>query len=152
MALSDIRIVLTRPKYGGNVGSVCRAMMNMGLSKLVLVDPSPEITDLDVRRFALRAEPLWPGADRASDPPQTVADCATVLSTTARDGRPTAGTRAQPPRRRGVPLLPESDNAPAAIVFGPEDHGLSNDELKLATTSCRSSTPEFSSLNLSRWC
>ena len=149
MALSDIRIVLTRPKYGGNVGSVCRAMMNMGLSKLVLVDPSPEITDLDVRRYALRAEPLWLGRTVHPTLREAVADCATVLSTTARDGL--YREHVLNPRDAAAFLLPESDNAPAAIVFGPEDHGLSNDELKLATHIVQiPSTPEFSSLNLSQ--
>ncbi len=149
MALPDIRVVLTRPKYGGNIGSVCRAMMNMGLSKLVLVDPAPEITDLDVRRYALRAEPLWLARTVHPTLMEAVADCATVVATTAREGLYRESVLN--PRELAAFLLPESDNAPAALVFGPEDHGLSNDELKIATHIAQiPSTPEFSSLNLSQ--
>ena len=53
--LDHIRIVLVNTVYGGNVGSVCRAMMNMGLSQLVLVDPRPGMDMEDAAAMACHA-------------------------------------------------------------------------------------------------
>mgnify|MGYP000863299623 CR=1 FL=1 len=55
MNLDNIRIVLVNPIYGGNVGSVCRAMMNMGLSQLALVDPRPEMNWKEAAMMACHA-------------------------------------------------------------------------------------------------
>ena len=53
--LDHIRIVLVNPIYGGNVGSACRAMMNMGLSRLVLVNPRPGMNMEDAAQMACHA-------------------------------------------------------------------------------------------------
>ena len=50
-ALNRIRVVLAGAKEPGNIGSVARAMKNMGLSRLYLVDP-PDHTCGDARKMA----------------------------------------------------------------------------------------------------
>ena len=54
-------MVLVRPARGGNVGAVCRAMKNMGLSRLVLVDPG-EVGGEEARSQAWQAWDILEGA------------------------------------------------------------------------------------------
>ena len=44
--LNNIRIVLVEPSHNGNIGSTARAMLNMGLTNLWLVNPQNEIDDI----------------------------------------------------------------------------------------------------------
>ena len=61
MSSPNIRIVLVNPLYGGNVGSVCRAMANTGLTELVLV--APAALDLaEARKMAVAAEAILEAA------------------------------------------------------------------------------------------
>ncbi|MBU1908725.1 MAG: RNA methyltransferase, partial [Verrucomicrobia bacterium] len=55
MSLNDIRVVLVSPIYGGNVGSVCRAMKNMGLRHLAIAVPRGALDELEARKMALHA-------------------------------------------------------------------------------------------------
>ena len=61
MSLDNIKIVLARPLYGGNVGSVCRAMMNMGFSRLAIVEPTLSLDMGELRKMALNAIPIYEG-------------------------------------------------------------------------------------------
>ena len=56
MAIKDVRIVLVGTLYGGNVGSICRAMANTGVSDLVLVAPSPDLDLAEARKMAVAAD------------------------------------------------------------------------------------------------
>jgi tRNA/rRNA methyltransferase len=128
MPLGNVRIVLVRPKSSGNVGAVARAMKNTGLRDLVLVAP---------RGFRRRsAAAMAVHADDVLDATRTertlhaaVADCGWVLGTTCRAG----GYRRRPrtPREVAAELVSVAGTNRVALVFGPEDHGLSNEELKL---------------------
>jgi len=61
-ALAHIRIVLCRPIYGGNIGSVCRAMANMGLSDLVIAGAGT-FDPLEARKMACWPPISWNPAD-----------------------------------------------------------------------------------------
>ncbi|MCB1101104.1 MAG: RNA methyltransferase, partial [Kiritimatiellae bacterium] len=75
MSLENIRVVLVRPMYGGNIGSVCRAMKNMGLSKLVLVAPQASVDWAEARMMAVNARDILDARVEASDLASAVADC-----------------------------------------------------------------------------
>jgi TrmH family RNA methyltransferase len=104
-------------------------MANMGLSRLILVEPAPELGGT-ARAFAVGARAVLDGAVRAASLPEALAPFRRVVGTTStRD------------RRLGIPILAPRElpawlghtpDTPAALVFGPEVGGLTNEELALA--------------------
>jgi len=52
MNLDHVRIVLVRPTHPGNIGATARAMRNMGLSRLMLVEPQDFPSDTAAARAA----------------------------------------------------------------------------------------------------
>ena len=147
MPLSNIRVVLVNPLYGGNVGSVCRVMANTGLSDLVLVAP-PALNMAEARLMACAASDILEGRRECPTFTDAVADCGIVAGSTARLGL--YRSHSQTPREIAPRLLEAAANARVALVFGPENNGLSNDDLALCTHIIQiPSHPEYSSLNLS---
>ena len=147
--LDNIRIVLVGTLYSGNVGSVCRAMANMGVSDLVLA--GPRICDdwSEAARMAVHATGILEARREAATLAEAVADCAFVAGTTARGGLYRQHVKA--PRELAPELLRLAANGKVALVFGREDKGLSNDEIGLCTHLIRIPVhPEYASLNLSQ--
>lgn len=147
--LDNIRIILVGTLYSGNVGSVCRAMANMGLGRLTLV--APRILDgwEEGRRLAVHATDLLDARREVATLGEAVADCAAVVGTTARGGLYRATV--QPPRVLAPEILRLAAQAPVAIVFGREDQGLHNDEIAQCTHLIRIPVdPRYQSLNLSQ--
>ncbi|GHV88659.1 hypothetical protein AGMMS50267_10190 [Spirochaetia bacterium] len=98
MRLSDVVIVLVRPSEAGNVGAVCRAMMNMGLSRLRVVvpavsgeqaaiEPSRALNGSTVRSRAVHAGEVWDKAEFFGCLEDATADCGLVIGTTRRMGQ-----------------------------------------------------------------
>lgn len=149
MGLDNIRIVLARPLYGGNVGSVCRAMMNMGLSDLAVVPSALALDEDELRKMALGAITLYDHRSEYPTVAEAVADCGLVAGTSARTGFYRA--HAKTARAWAPHLVKASEADRIALVFGPEDKGLQTDELALCTQIIQiPSTDEYTSLNLSQ--
>jgi tRNA/rRNA methyltransferase len=129
MSLSNCRIVLVRPHYAGNLGATARVMRNFGLSDLVLVAPYCFTTDLEARRMARDGLGILDSARVVPELGDALADCVYCFATSAltagvlRGG--TIGTAAE----RMPELLAAADSGSVAVVFGPEPHGLSNEEI-----------------------
>jgi len=123
-------IVLVRPREEGNVGSAARAMANMGLSRLLLVEPAAEIGKIG-RAMAVGAGHVLDGAERTPDLATALAPFARVVATTSTRDRVFS---APPLLPRELPAILARDPAgtATAVVFGPEVGGLTNDELALA--------------------
>ena len=149
MSLDNIKIVLARPLYGGNVGSVCRAMMNMGFSRLAIVEPTLSLDMGELRKMALNAIPIYEGRQEFGTLADAVSDCHIVAGTSARHGLYRAHSRTL---REWTPdLLQSAAAGTVGIVFGPEDDGLSNDEIALCNRIIQiPTTEEYKSLNLSQ--
>jgi TrmH family RNA methyltransferase len=148
MGLERIRIVLVRPRSAGNVGAAARAMKNMALERLVLVAPA-RFDHVRAAARAVHATDVLEGRSEVGSLAEAVAGCGLVVGTSGR--RSTARSRATDPRR----LAPEIGAAAAAndvaLVFGPEHHGLSNDELALCQrVMAIPASPAYGSLNLSQ--
>lgn len=149
MSLRNIHVVLVRPLYGGNIGSVCRAMKNMGLTHLRIVAPQPTVDWDEARKMAVSAGDVLDARMTFDDLPAAVADCAQVAGTSARPGLYRA--HAYTPREWAPVFLDSARGHHIAAVFGCEDNGLSNEELALCTQIIRiPSSPLYSSLNLSQ--
>ncbi|HEX9866997.1 MAG TPA: RNA methyltransferase [Candidatus Tectomicrobia bacterium] len=147
-ALDHIRVVLVEPQHSGNIGAVARAMKNMAISRLVLVNPADHLA-LEARMMAMHAFDILQHAQVVGTLSQAVADAGYVVGTTRRLGK---SRQAQYSSRSIAPLLLElATTNPVALVFGREDSGLSNDEL----AQCHElinipAHPTFGSLNLAQ--
>jgi tRNA/rRNA methyltransferase len=123
-----VRVVLVRPKASGNVGSVARAMMNFGVQDLALVSPR-RYRPAAAAAMAVHAASVLERHRRFGSLAEAVADCAWVVGTTCRPGSYRRRTRT--PREVAPEIAAVAGKGRVALVFGPEDHGLSNEDLKL---------------------
>ncbi len=123
-----IYVVLVRPKEDGNVGAVARVARNFGADRLILVAPRARIGPT-ARRRAMGGLPLLAGAARKRTFAAAVAGADLVVGTTdVSTGRSNAYLRrSMSPERLGE--LVRSLEGRLALVFGPEDNGLSREEL-----------------------
>ena len=146
--LDNIRIVLVSPLYGGNIGSACRAMANMGLSDLAIA--APRRNDMgEARMMACHAIDILDNREEYPDLASAVADCGLVIGTTARLGLYRQHVRTA--RELAPVALKSAHNTKVALVFGREDNGLSNSELALCTQLLRiPTTNEYESINMSQ--
>jgi len=146
-ALSNIRIVLSRPIYGGNIGAVCRAMSNMGLSDLAVAGST--VADMnEARKMACWAHHILKSRRETQTLVEAVSDCTLVMGATARQGL--YRQHAKTPREWIPTILETAKTGKVALLFGPEDNGLNNDELALCSQLIEiPSCPEYRSLNLS---
>jgi tRNA/rRNA methyltransferase len=148
MRLGNIRIVLVRPRGAANVGAVARAMKNMGLRDLVLVQPALGHS-FWTRAMAVHADDVLQRVRRVDSLAAAVADCGLVVGTTCRDGLYRAG--AEPPRSAAPRIVAAAASNVVGVVFGPEDHGLSNEDLKACHQLIAIPTdPAYPSLNLAQ--
>ena len=139
--LSNFRVVLVGTLYSGNVGSVCRAMANMGFSDLVLA--APRLCDdwSEAERMAVHATGILQRCRKTETFEESVSDCSFVVGTTARGGL--YRQHVKTPRELSPTLLQLAANSKVALVFGREDKGLVNDEIARCTTM----TPKGSSVS-----
>ncbi|MFH1082721.1 MAG: RNA methyltransferase [Pseudomonadota bacterium] len=146
--LDHIAVVLVRPQIPENIGAAARAMNNMGLRRLVLVEPK----NCDLCRVLKTATgstiDLIERMEVFDDLKEALAPYHHLVGTTARTGalRPTMSQ----PRTLARDLIALSQNNRVAILFGPEDRGLSNDQLRHCNTIITIPTAGFSSLNLAQ--
>ena len=117
-------VVLVRPARQGNIGAAARAMANMGLERMILVDPAAPLGD-EARAFAFGAGHVLDGAERAPSLAAALAPFARVVGTTSSRSRALEAPRVT---ARELPAMLPGD-APTALVFGPEASGLTAEEL-----------------------
>jgi tRNA (cytidine32/uridine32-2'-O)-methyltransferase len=142
----NIRVVLVNTTHPGNIGGAARAMKNMGLSQLYLVDPKDYPADKAVWR-ASNAQDVLERAVVVDTLDEAIADCGLVVGTSARERR--IPWPLVTPRECGERAWAEATHHPVAIVFGREDRGLTNEELQKCNYHVHiPSNPEYSSLNL----
>ena len=127
--LANARVVLVRPHYPGNLGSVARAMCNFGLNQLTLVDPFADPKSEEARRLSTHGEHVLESAVLVPTLDEAVADCRVVLATSANvEGLYRTHNYGRP--EEVLPAVIESlTDGPCALVFGPEPSGLSNAEI-----------------------
>ncbi len=142
----SIRIVLVGTTHPGNIGAVARAMKNMGLDELALVNPK-HFPHKDATARASGAVGVLKNALVVASLREALTDCVYVAGASARPR--TIEWPSLAPRECAQRLLLESRAGDVAAVFGPEKSGLHNDDLDLCHTLLTIPTdPDFSSLNL----
>ena len=144
----NIRVVLVRPMGSGNIGSVARAMKNFGLRDLAVVGGGRTQSFL-ARSMAAHARDVLKSARRFATLREAVADCGLVVGTTCRGGLYREHSRSS--RAAAPEIAAAARKGKCALVFGPEDHGLSNEDLKHCQRLITIPThPEYASLNLAQ--
>ena len=144
--LKNIRIVLVNTSHPGNIGAAARAMKNMGLSRLTLIDPK-HYPSLEAISRSVGALDILDNVTIAKDLSEAVSGCVWVAGTSAR--LRTIEWPILEPRECVQKSLENIEQGDIAIVFGRENSGLTNDEMEKCNVLLHIPTnPEFSSLNL----
>lgn len=145
--LQNIRVVLVNTSHPGNIGGAARAMKNMGLAQLVLVDPVA-FPSPDASARASGADDVLAGARVVATLEEALAGCSLVLGTSARD-RSLPWPMLEPRECGEKAVQAAAGDQQVALVFGREHAGLTNDELRRCHFHVHiPSDPAFSSLNL----
>jgi len=141
-----VRIVLVETSHPGNIGAVARAMKTMGLDELALVAPKL-FPDDEATARASGADDVLARAVVVADLPSAIADCQFVVGASAR----VRGGRwpIVDPRQMAADIVARLPRQRCAIVMGPEQSGLTNEDL----TRCHAlvhipTSPDYGSLNI----
>jgi tRNA/rRNA methyltransferase len=144
--LDKVRVVLVGTKFSGNLGFVARIMRNMDFSDLRLVAPRAELNK-EAYTLALGGAGILDEARIHARLEQAVSDCAIVIGTSRRHG--VKRKNVINPRQMAGLLRPVLEVNRAALVFGSEDVGLSNDDLAVCHWVVGIHPgPDYESLNL----
>ena len=146
--LENIAVVLHEPHFPENIGAAARAAKNMGVRRLIVVNPR----DCDLTRILKMAthtaEDVVADMEVYDELDDALAPFGHVVGTTARTGSHRQTVRS--PRRLAEDLIPISQRNLTAILFGTETCGLANDQLKYCHSLVTIPTADFSSLNLAQ--
>jgi len=147
--LKNVSIILVEPKNPGNIGSVVRAMKNMGLSDLRLVNPVEYRNVVEQRKLGYRSQELIKASREYGSLKDAVADLSLVFLTTTRKGKwkkdflsledSAAMIKQQAPKEK------------VGVVFGREDSGVTIDESQFANYCINiPAAVKYPSLNLAQ--
>jgi len=146
--LSHIHVVLHKPRFPENIGSAARAMCNMGIHRLVVVDPEHYNLVKILKLATHAAAHVVEQARQYSSLQEALSEYQYVVGTTARLGKQRQVIRT--PEDLGTHLIPISRRNTVALLFGSEDAGLSNEDLQYCHALLNIPTAEFSSINLAQ--
>lgn len=146
--LESISIILVRPRFPENIGSIARSMKNMCLNKLIIVNGCSPL-NINAYKLASGAYDILERAEEFLNLKEAILDIGLVIGNTSREGKERSPLI--PPEDLVKQIIPISKNNQIAIVFGSEKEGLTNDELSLCHIYSKIPTSEsFPSINLAQ--
>lgn len=147
--LQQIHIVMVNTTHSGNIGAAARAMKNMGLTQLTLVDPIASIDDEAIARAAGGAD-ILANARIVPTLADAIAECGLVVGTSARSRHiPWPLMNPRQCAAKVAEVVPAGNKV--ALVFGRESSGLTNEELHMCHAHVHiPSNPDYSSLNVAQ--
>jgi tRNA/rRNA methyltransferase len=146
--LDSVSILLVRPRFHENIGSVARAMKNMGLNRLIVVNGCSPL-HANAYKLASGAEDILERAEEFFTLVEAISEMGCVVGMTSREGRDRAPLLT--PETLAKKLNPLSLKNSIGLVFGSEKEGLTNEELSLCQLYVRiPSMKSFPSLNLAQ--
>ena len=125
-----VQIVLVETSHPGNIGSVARAMKNMGLSNLVLINPKKFPHD-EATALAGNADDVLEQAQVFSSIEEAVKNSKIIFATSARERTIEWPVASAKDAAQEINQL-AAENIEVSILFGREDRGLTNEELQLS--------------------
>ncbi len=146
--LENIAIVLVEPQIAENIGSTARAMNNMGLRKLIVVNPGDFDMGVILKTATHNSIHILEEMEVLDELMDAIGPYNYIVGTTARIGkyRPILTT----PRSLAKDLIGISQKNKVAILFGREDRGLTNEQLRYCHTIVNIPTATSTSLNLAQ--
>ena len=146
--LANLRIVMVRPRGSGNIGSVARAMKNLGAKELAIVGRA-RTRSFWARAMAVHGRDVLAETKCYESVRAAISDCTLVVGTTCRPGL--YRSHSQAPRKIAPEIVRAAQKGRVALLFGPEDHGLSNKDLEHCQLLITIPThPEYQSLNVAQ--
>ena len=146
--LSNIRIVLVETYHPGNIGAAARALKNMGLNQLYLVNPR-EFPSEEATSRAAGAKDILDQAIVVETLDQAIGDCQLVVGTSARER--TYDLPLQDLESASQQIHTESHSGEVAILFGRETMGLNNKEMLMCNRHLFiEANPDYPVLNVSQ--
>lgn len=146
--LANVRIVLVETFHPGNIGAAARALKNMGLEQLWLVNPR-EFPSEEADSRAAGAKDLLDTARVVSTVEEAIADCQLVVGTSARER--SYDLPLQDLETASAQIWQEAQEGEIAILFGRETSGLTNSEMLLCNRHLFiDANPEYPVLNVSQ--
>lgn len=146
--LTNLRVVMVRPHGSGNIGSVARAMKNLGARELAVVGKA-RTRSFWARAMAVHGRDVLAETRRYDSIRNAIADCNLVVGTTCRSGLYRSHSKS--PREVAPQIIRAAQNGKVALLFGPEDHGLSNKDLEHCQLLVTIPThPDYQSLNVAQ--
>ena len=146
--LANAAIVLVEPKFAENVGAAARSAMNMGISRLIVINDRMPDKDVASRMATHHAAHLIESLELYDSLEKGLAGFSWVVGSTARTGR--LRRQVLTPGRMVGEIVPLLHKNRIAFLFGREDRGLTNDELRFCNMLVTIPTAQFSSLNLAQ--
>lgn len=146
--LPGTAIILVGPRYPENIGAAARIAFNFGIEQLIVVTGEQPDEERMLKMATHKAAHLIRNMIVCADAAQAAAPFQFVVGTTARRGR--QRVLEQTPREVMTRLAPLVQNNRTALMFGPENTGLTNRELDLCQFTSTIPTSDFSSLNLAQ--
>ena len=142
LRLKNIAIILIEPQIPENIGATARAMKNMGIKDLIIVNPKNCDLTRILKMATGSAVDIVETMEVYDDLLDAIGPFEYVIGTTARTGvlRPALTT----PRKMAHSVIPISQNNRIAILFGTEDRGLSNEQLRYCHSIATIPTSQFS--------
>jgi len=146
--LDNIQIVLVEPQSSANIGSVCRAMKTMGITKLVIVGKTI-YNNTKIKNLSVHSYDIYEKSQRFNNLKTALSNSVLSAGTTRRTGK----------RRKYISIFPEEltkkinsiESGEISIVFGRESSGLTVEELEECNIAVSiPSSPESPSLNLAQ--
>ncbi|HEX2229923.1 MAG TPA: RNA methyltransferase [Candidatus Binatia bacterium] len=125
--MTNVRVVLVRPHGSGNIGSIARAMKNFGVRELAIVGTA-RTRSFWARAMAVHGRDILSAAKCYGTIREAIAGCGLIVGTTARSGLYRNHSRS--PREVAPEITAAARSGKVALLFGPEDHGLSNKDLE----------------------
>ena len=142
-----VQIVLVETSHPGNIGSVARAMKNMGLSRLALINPKKFPHD-EATALAGNAGDVLEQAQIFSSIEDAVKNSKIIFATSARERTIEWPVASAKDAAQEINQL-AAENIEVSILFGREDRGLTNEELQLSNKHLIiPADPEYPVLNI----
>jgi len=128
--MQHIRIVIVNSYGNANLGSIARVMKNFGLNDLFLVQTRCDPASDEAQRMAVHAQNVLDHAVCVSSMEEALEGCSRVVATTAQARKNNEIPENTEKALKWLSQTPKSNYA--ALLFGAEDRGLSNEELSWA--------------------
>jgi tRNA/rRNA methyltransferase len=149
--LTNLTVVLVRTKSSENIGSVARVCLNMGCPHIVLVRPRAFEFHRALNLATLKGKPTLDHIQITDTLSHALAPFQRTIATSTQKGRKWKDTFYSPSEIAPFIATDLSTKAQVALVFGPEDSGLTKDEISTCQTLITIPTShQASSLNLSQ--